>query len=385
MAIKNSGNSLAFSEIASEFGSPSGNNLGAYRVSETHGTLSNMPLDTNIPQSGEIKFSQFYTKRLNIVVDFHSGGEEFRQNARTDKYNASGSGGSSSGNWNVVGGFRNVPSDSGEAPTGGVRGKKVFINVNKTIGGESASNQQVCALRTGSWEADTQLTVDIGGSGRIFGAGGDGGKGKSKDFGGAAINGGDGNSGLGVEYNGTTVNVASGGIISCGYGGGGGGGTASNKDRGHPHRHGSGSGGGGGAGYPGGAGGEKTGTDGTGETGSDGTPGGLPDFSNSSQPTGGGRSGQVCFNSHWWEARGGLGGVGGPGAFQQFTSGDPGTFNTPGTYNSGPKSGIAGAKNGGGGGQPGSNGAGIRRTSGISVTINNSGTITGGTNATGVQ
>ncbi len=227
MTLKSSGTQLSFSEIGNEFGLPpnsggTGNSFGGYRVLETVGQLS-LPLDTNIPQAGEIRFSQFYGKKLNIVVDLHSGTTEFRQDARSDKYN--------NNNVRVIGGFRNAPSDSGEAPTGGVRGKRVYIHVNKTLGSEINSNTQICALRTGSWESNTELSVDIGSSGKIIGAGGAGGKGKSKDFGGSATDGGDGNSALGVQYNNTEVNIVSGGLISCGYGGGGGGGTASNKDR----------------------------------------------------------------------------------------------------------------------------------------------------------
>ena len=394
MTIKASGgsNNLKFSEIESEFGQNGQRSLGDYRVSETNGSLSNMPLDSGVPQSGQIKFSDFYSKKLNIVVDLHSGSSETRRNARTHKYNASGSNGSSSGNWRVVGGFRNRPTDSGEAPTGGVRGKKVFINVNKTLGSNSSSTQTRCALRTGNWEANTDLVVDIGGSGKIYGGGGSGGKGNSKESP-SGINGGNGNSALGITYSGTTVNIASGGLICMGYGGGGGGGTAYNKDKGNTHKYGAGGGGGGGAGFPGGVGGEGTNTDGTGETGTDGTAGSLPNFSNASEPSGGGRSGSPGYNNHWWEARGGLGGTGGPGATQLYenvTSGDP--TNTGGEYYAGPEGGWDGHKtdhNPDGyedGGSAGANGAAIRRTSGISVTINgnNANTVKGSTTATGV-
>ena len=475
MTIKASGgsNNLKFSEIESEFGQNGQRSLGDYRVSETNGSLSNMPLDTGIPQSGQIKFSDFYSKKLNIVVDLHSGSSETRRIARNHKYNSTAtSTGQSTGNWRVVGGFRNRPTDSGEAPTGGVRGKKVFINVNKTLGSNSSSTQTRCALRTGNWESETDLVVDIGGSGKIYGGGGAGGKGNSKESP-SGINGGDGNSALGITYSGTTVNIASGGLICMGYGGGGGGGTAHNKDEGNAHRYGSGSGGGGGAGFPGGVGGEGTNTDGTGERATDGTAGSLPDFSDSSRPTGGGRSGVPGWNDHWWEARGGLGGVGGPGAYQKyrnvsahnptlegvigsssfsggvttfnttendgttgyghaFTTGDTfsvantsgniiGTFtvastpsNTQFTANTGsqlvnpkyiqlhytgPEIGWDGhktdhhddpAEGGPGfedGGAAGANGAAIRRTSGISVTINgnNANTVKGSTTATGVS
>jgi hypothetical protein len=66
MALQASG-SISASQISNEFGLPPGRNLGAYRVSQSVGTLSNLPLDTGIPQSGSISFSDFYSKRLNIV------------------------------------------------------------------------------------------------------------------------------------------------------------------------------------------------------------------------------------------------------------------------------------------------------------------------------
>ena len=51
MAVKASGNPLAFSEIETEFGQNSDRDLGEYRVSQTVGGLSSQPLDTSIPQS----------------------------------------------------------------------------------------------------------------------------------------------------------------------------------------------------------------------------------------------------------------------------------------------------------------------------------------------
>ena len=113
----------------------------------------------------------------------------------------------------VVGGYRGRPSSSS--------GTAVHIHVNQAIGSERF-DQDHCALRTGSWDTSTNLQVDVGGSGRIQGAGGFGGNGAN-----GATNGnqgGAGTSGLGVEYSPTQVNIASGGIISGGFGGGGGGG-----------------------------------------------------------------------------------------------------------------------------------------------------------------
>ena len=87
MAIKSSGSSLAFSEIEAEFGQNGGRSLGAYRLTQSVGSLSNLPLDSGIPTSGQIKFSDFYGKKLNVVVDCHSGGREDRKSAKGDKWN----------------------------------------------------------------------------------------------------------------------------------------------------------------------------------------------------------------------------------------------------------------------------------------------------------
>ena len=82
MTIKNSGSQLSFSEIEAEFGDNPGRSLGQYRRDDPSGnfdnaspsgsSLSNLPLDTGIPTSGEIKFSQFYGKQLNMIVDYLS-------------------------------------------------------------------------------------------------------------------------------------------------------------------------------------------------------------------------------------------------------------------------------------------------------------------------
>ena len=80
MAVKASGSSLSFSEIETEFGQNSDRDLGEYRVSQTVGALTNQPLDEGIPQgTSPIRFSDFYSKRLNVVIDYHSGSTEIDQ------------------------------------------------------------------------------------------------------------------------------------------------------------------------------------------------------------------------------------------------------------------------------------------------------------------
>ena len=195
-----------------------------------------------------ISMSQFRGTQLQQVVNFYSSGKGgFRLNAKS-RYNTN-----NSGDVTVVGGYRTRPSNSS--------GTKVHIHVNQAIGSERFDPDH-CALRTGSWDGSTTLQVDVGGSGRIQGAGGFGGNGAQ-----GATNGnpgGTGTSGLGVEYSPTQVNIASGGIISGGFGGGGGGGGAHDHDY-KSERTASGSGGGGGAGLPVGQGGTggTAGTNGT--------------------------------------------------------------------------------------------------------------------------
>ena len=68
MTIKASGTELGFQEIEAEFGAQSPRSLGSYRHTQTvDGVTYN--LDNGIPSTGEIKFSDFYGKSLNIIVD----------------------------------------------------------------------------------------------------------------------------------------------------------------------------------------------------------------------------------------------------------------------------------------------------------------------------
>ena len=322
MTIKSSGNPLAFSEIETEFGANGTRSLGSYRITQSVGTLSNLPLDTGIPSSGQIKFSDFYGKQLNIVVDCHSGGREDRITAKNDKWN--------NNNLTVIGGFRSKKEG----------GSKIYINVNKKFCSDK-NNVNNCALKTGSWDSTATVQVDLGSNAKVFGAGGDGGNG-ANGINNSGSPGGSGTSGLGIDSNNVTVNVASGAIIRAGFGGGGGGGGGRQVDKGEDRRA-SGGGGGGGAGCPPGAGGPRGSTPSLGSDGSAGT-----------ETTGGGGGGGGNNEN---QAFGGSGGSGGQ------AQGGPG----------------------GGQGGGGANGAAIRRTSGFNVSINNSGTVQGSTNATGTS
>lgn len=73
---------ISFSQIAEEFGTPPGKNLGAYRVNQTVGDRS-WPLDDGVPQSGPISFSQLREKTINVVVDYAGNDTEYNVNSAT--------------------------------------------------------------------------------------------------------------------------------------------------------------------------------------------------------------------------------------------------------------------------------------------------------------
>tara|TARA_S200000501_G_scaffold373354_1_gene420280 strand:+ start:129 stop:1229 length:1101 start_codon:yes stop_codon:yes gene_type:complete len=239
-------NPIKYSQIIAEFGTPSNGGLGEFRVSEDIGSLTNLPLDADtcglnanadIPQSGTIKFSDFYNSRLNQVVDLHSiGNNTSRQNAK-DRWNT--------GNVYIVG----SPKTGKTQPPNTVD-DKVIVNVNARITSVKET-QTHCALRTGNWDTNTTLSIEIGTSGKLYGAGGDGGTGGNANET-AGTDGGDGTSALGIDYQCTVNNL---GVIQGGYGGGGGGGgntkTVGGGKKSGARTHGSsGGGGGGGAGFP---------------------------------------------------------------------------------------------------------------------------------------
>ena len=372
MTIKNSGSQLSFSEIEAEFGQPdNGRSLGRYRSSDSEfknksmGQLSNLPLDTGIPASGEIKFSQFYGKKLNMVIDYYDdtgnpGGEASnvlnRQDdgantlAATWRYN------NQSNRVKVVGGYRDRPTGSVSgynlSSSGWQGGKKIFIHVNKQIGSVKAgsdSDRNKVALRTGNWPSGTTLQIDIGSSGRIQGAGGNGRQGATNS--GTPSQAFTGTSGLGIEY---PAQINNSGIIRCGYGGGGGGAGSWSDPNKNPRDFGrSGGGGGGGAGIPAGDGGPQN----TGGYGSAGA---------------GGPSDQNGIGKAGSDASFDAGGNGGGGGVHGEGPGQAGSGGNGGDRVDAAGSGTAGSPNRGGGGSPGSNGHGIIFSS-SSVQNNSSG------------
>ena len=329
MTLQSSGNPISFSQIRTEFGdgvntATSPVRLGQYRrddgsfTNKNTGSLTNMPLDTGVPTSvsagsSSIAASNFYSKKLNVVVNYHTSNENRPEDARS-RYNASAtSTGNSNGKWTVVGGYKNPPSNTS--------GTKVMINVNKEIGSVRAtanSDVNKVALKTGSsWNAGTTLQIDIGSSGRIQGAGGSGGSGGGTG-GDTPDTGNTGTSGLGVEY---AAQINNSGIIRCGYGGGGGGsGGASNPNKSMTDFGATGGGGGGGAGIPFGLGSDGgTGAFNGGNTGGDGDDGTKDAGGNGgsgSGPTGGaegGAGGNGADQVDTAATQGGQGSGGGPG------------------------------------------------------------------------
>ena len=370
---------ISFSQIRTEFGDGTNTatspvRLGQYRrddsafTNKNVGELTNLPLDTGIPTSGAINVDSFHGKKLNVIVDYYSGSTEIRPSDARTKYQAA----SASGNRAIVGGYKDRVIDDSS-------GSKVIIHVNKIIGSAKDAVTR-CAVRTGTgWESGTDLTIEVGGSGKIFGAGGNGGAGGGKNgsysSANSGSNGGDGTSALGISYSGTVVNLKSGALIRHGYGGGGGGGSANGVQEGGNEddlflEH-VGSGGGGGAGLPGGTGGTVSSPDTSQiaiDHGTQGQPGNPGEDADSIDAGDGGAAGPDRNIGENGYAGGGRGGHGGD--FQKSAeNGNPGEVNN-GEWQNGP--------NAGGGGTAGGNGAAIRKASGVTWTFGtNSGTVTG--------
>ena len=232
-------NPIKYSQIIAEFGTPNNGGLGEFRLGggENVGSLTNIPLDVGIPVSGEIKFRDFYSKRLNQVVDLHSiANNSVRQDAK-DRWN--------NGNVHVVGSTK-----TGKTKPPDTIDDRVIVNVDVSIGSTNLT-QNHCAVKTGTWDSGTILEIEIGSNGQLYGAGGKGGDGGSAT-GGKGEDGGVGSSALGIEYACTVNNL---GKIQAGYGGGGGGGgreqtTGGGKKNPAVNNGAPGGGGGGGAGFP---------------------------------------------------------------------------------------------------------------------------------------
>ena len=157
---------ISAQDIKNEFGEVSGTvPLGSYRVSQTKGELT-LAIGDGVPTSGAISFDNMRNKRLNIVVDYYGDNANLNRAANGDNtMNAKTRYNDQNERVSVIGGLKSKPSNT--AP------HRVRIHVNQNIGGKSGEINTV-ALRTGSWNSGTDLIVDVGGEGAIYGAGGDG-------------------------------------------------------------------------------------------------------------------------------------------------------------------------------------------------------------------
>ena len=263
MTIPTSGQ-LKFTDIEEEFGINPPRSLGAYRITDSYGTISPaLPLDTGIPTSGTIKFSDFYGKKLNIIVDcYEDGNSNYNFNAYSNAFNV--------GKFDVIGNFK-TKSDVTKSKWNG--GKRVIININKTFGSVGASNRNHVAFDVGrynnnvnqtGWPSTTDLSVVLGSSAYVAGKGGNGGRGGwVGDTVQVAGNGGEGtsamkiHSGMSITGEESSININNHIIAGGGGGAGGYGGdsTYGGNDEGVHQARASGGAGGGGAGLPGGSGG----------------------------------------------------------------------------------------------------------------------------------
>ena len=331
---------ISAQDIKNEFGETGSGRvaLGSYRVSQTKGELT-LAIGDGVPTSGTISYDNMRNKKLNIVVDYYADNANLNRAANGDAtMNAKTRYNTQNERVKVIGGLKSKPSNTSP--------HRVRIHVNQNIGGKSGEINR-CALRTGAWDNGTDLIVDVGGEGAIYGGGGAGGQGGDVDTSGHA--GENGASALGIDHTGTTVNVASGGLIRCGFGGGGGGGAGRQNDKGSERTVGGG-GGGGGQGYPGGAGGSEGNADHGQSAGSAG------DISEAGEGGGGGNNGNEAFS-----------GGGGEGGGQGEAA-------------------DAGASGNHGSGAGGAQGSAIRKASGVSWSFgSNNGSIVGNTDQTGVN
>lgn len=226
MAPLNSTGSLRFSQIEEEFGESIGKKFGGYRISQTIGDMTEIPLDEGIGQekddgtSNSIRFSQFRGKRLNVVV--HYANDETRAIGGHNKYTNDDSSVTVIG---PEGGAREKPSNG--------EGTKVILHVsgtllsNKVPGTESGSHKERSALRSGSpenWDSSVILHMNIGHEAVVSGSGGDGGAGGNPDSNnGRGGDGEDGSSAIGIATPVEKIIIQTGGVVQAGGGGGGGG------------------------------------------------------------------------------------------------------------------------------------------------------------------
>ena len=343
--------------------------FGNYRISESYGSVSGVPLDSDagrdfnedIPTSGPIKFSNFYNARLNMAIDYYTGDTEYKPETGRTRYN-------DSTKVRVVGGFKErIPPTGGSSRTAG---KKVLIVIDKTFGGEDYNDNtssNSCSIRTGAdWDSETMMDVIVGSNGKVYGTGGNGGDVGCSKYG-AGKDGAPGLSAIGIQFEGvgkTGVDVRSGALLRAGYGGGGGGAGAwgDHNEIGKDEACGTcGGGGGGGAGLP------------AGKAGHQGHDRGGPNMiATDGTLDEGGRGGyrNEC-SAESQEVRGGNGGRGGD-PLEPAADGGNGSCDNDGECRPGV------------GGEAGGTGAAIRRESGFDLELEINGQVIGSTDAIGV-
>ena len=161
---------ISAQDIKNEFGELNGTvPLGNYRVAETRGALT-LNIGDGVPGPGQsISFDNLRNKRLNIVVDYYADSSSLNRAANgANTMNARHRYENQNERVHVIGSLKSKPSNT--AP------HRVRIHVNQTLGGAKGEST-ICALRTGSFNSGTSLLVEVGGSGKIYGGGGDGGEG----------------------------------------------------------------------------------------------------------------------------------------------------------------------------------------------------------------
>jgi hypothetical protein len=339
MTLQSSGNPIKFSEIAAEFGYTPNYKLGEYRVNDSIAG-KNWVLDEGIPSSGQIKFSDFYGKRLNIVIDSGTGDDEF--NVTLTNYYTSKT-------KKCVGGFKNPESSLSNQGA-----KKYHIVLRKDYGGTTSVDTSV---KSGNWSATNGglLNVYISGNATVYGRGGDGGYG-SGDSGRGGGGGSPGKNAIGFSYSSNLIVDSGSAILAGGGGGGGGKGCYWDTPNDPLEWHAGGGGGGGGRGNPGGSGGPSyTSPDaGVNQPGASGGAG-------SKTKGGGGGDGRRNPGCA-------AGGGGGGGGWDAGSIGGAGN-----DANAGGTNGVGGTAAGGAGG--GGSGTAILQNSGITVNVTNNGTI----------
>ena len=350
---------IKFSDITAEFGTPTGKNLGAYRISQTIDG-DTYPLDAGVPTSvavgnSAISFGQLRGKTLNVIVDTGTGAD-ISNIVLTDK---------SKNTWYSVGGYR----DLSNLNLSQIGSKKYYFYIRKSIGDSALSGN---SATSGNWPSGSILNVFITNSSYVQGFGGVGGDGGlygdsngPKNY--AGNPGGRGGNAFGFSYS-ANVTIKSGGVF-CGFGGGGGGGkTTSDPDNGSYDPTAGGGGGGGGQGNPGGNGGRTM----------DGSVGGINNklsgtAGSAGSKTSGGLGGQSgCFPQINCFAGGGGGGGGlTAGLGNGCVRGGPpfGRVGGVGTNNKG-GDGAGGDTGGGGGGENGLGIYGVRTNNNPALTVN---------------